>query len=407
MSEERFWNSDEYASTAKFAVTDGAMTMRQAGCIFRLDPAPPKVEDINDYIISAVRENDLTYFTYFLHHYEPRLNKRVYRFLLTEGIDRYAPLRFLDYKLSCVLAMLECLPNYAPDKGADFLTYAHHFIGNALLDCRRQEEAGSFKSLDEYKAARGIAWLYNNSGKSAKEVIAEYAAGQNCTEETAAEYLTLARQNRNRVPFYATIQDEDSEETGEDVTRDDRWNYADILWNGVCVDAVQAAFNKLSHKEKFFLEKRNAICMTCGRVMPWDERYSFEQLATAYEYSTTSGAERAYKQIVDKLTGLLADAGVLGVVELKLIDKNKKIAAAAYRYKAVHRYVSDDEWGEIRFDFSAGTTEIVKLADGDLSKTNVFAKIAIRKILELSMSELPKKLTIPFELEIERIQYAN
>jgi len=49
MSEERFWNTDEYASTAKFAVQDGSMTMRQAGRIFHLDPAPPKVEDINDY----------------------------------------------------------------------------------------------------------------------------------------------------------------------------------------------------------------------------------------------------------------------------------------------------------------------------------------------------------------------
>ena len=46
---------------------------------------------------------------------------------------------------------------------------------------------------------------------------------------------------------------------------------------------------------------------------------------------------------------------------------------------------------------SAGTAQIAKLADGDLSRTNVFAKIAIRKILKLSMSELPKKLTIPFE----------
>ena len=257
MSEERFWNTDETISTAKFAVPDGVMTMRQAGRVFRLEPAPPKVEDINDCIISAVRENDLTYFTYFLHHYESRLNKRVYRFLLTEGIDRYDPLRFLDYKLSCVLAMLECLQNYIPDKGADFLTYAHHFIGNALLDCRRQEEAGSFKSLDEYKAARGIAWLYNNSGKSEKEIIAEYANQQNCTEETAAVYLTLARQNRNRVPFYANMQNEDSEETGEDVTGDDSWNYADILWNGIRADTVQAAFDKLSHMEKFFLEKRN------------------------------------------------------------------------------------------------------------------------------------------------------
>ncbi len=408
MSEERFWNTDEYASTAKFAVLDGAMTMRQAGRIFRLEPAPPKVEDINDYIISAVREKDMNYFTYFLHHYESRLNKRVYRFLLTEGIDRYDPLRFLDYKLSCVLVMLECLQNYVPDKGADFLTYAHHFIGNALLDCRRQEEAGSFKSLDEYKAARGIAWLYNNSGKSAKEVIAEYAAEQNCTEETAAEYLTLARQNRRRVPFYSTMQDEDSEETGEDVTCDDSWNYADILWNGIRAKEVQAAFDKLSYKEQDFLERRNAICMNCGRVMPWDERTSFEKLSTDYEYSSTSGAERFYKRVVEKMTGLLLAAGVLGVVELKLTDKNKKIAAAAYEYKAVHRYANDDdEWGEIRFDFSVRTAQIVKLADGDLSRSNVFAKIAIRQILTLSVSELPKKLTIPFELEMERIRYGS
>ena len=408
MSEERFWNTDEYASTAKFAVLDGAMTMRQAGRIFRLEPAPPKVEDINDYIISAVREKDMNYFAYFLHHYESRLNKRVYRFLLTEGIDRYDPLRFLDYKLSCVLVMLECLQNYVPDKGADFLTYAHHFIGNALLDCRRQEEAGSFKSLDEYKAARGIAWLYNNSGKSAKEVIAEYAAEQNCTEETAAEYLTLARQNRRRVPFYSTMQDEDSEETGEDVTCDDSWNYADILWNDIRAKEVQAAFDKLSYKEQDFLERRNAICMNCGRVMPWDERTSFEKLSTDYEYSSTSGAERFYKRVVEKMTGLLLDAGVLGVVELKLTDKNKKIAAAAYEYKAVHRYANDDdEWGEIRFDFSVRTAQIVKLADGDLSRSNVFAKIAIRQILTLSVSELPKKLTIPFELEMERIRYGS
>ena len=396
MSEERFWNADEYVSTAKFAVPDGAMTMRQAGRIFRLDPAPPKVEDINDYIVSAVRENDLTYFTYFLHHYEPRLNKRVYRFLLTEGIDRYDPLRFLDYKLSCVLAMLECLPNYAPNKGADFLTYAHYFIGNALLDCRRQEEAGSFKSLDEYKAARGIAWLYNNSGKSAKEVIAEYAAEQNCSEETATEYLTLARQNRSRVSFYSTIQDEDSEETGEDVTCDDSWNYADILWNGIRANAVQAAFDKLSPKEQFFLEKRNAICMNCGRVMPWDERYSFEQLGTAYEYSSNSGAERFYKKVVDKLTELLVAEGAIHVIRLKQktkIKRKKKIAAAIYEYQAD----CDGEWGEISLDFESGTAEVVRLADWDTTKTNLFASKAITYLLNCDNEKLQKEMMVAFE----------
>ena len=42
-----------------------------------------------------------------------------------------------------------------------------------------------------------------------------------CTEETAAKFLALAKQNQSRVQFYQTIQDEDSEETGEDVSRDD------------------------------------------------------------------------------------------------------------------------------------------------------------------------------------------
>ena len=156
------------------------------------------------------------------------------------------------------------------------------------------------------------------------------------------------------------------------------------------------------------LEKRNAICMTCGRVGSWEERPTFEDLALMFEGSTASGAERAYKKALGKLTMHLVDASVLGVVELKLTEKNKKIAVATYEYKAVHRYVSDDdEWGENRFDFSAGAAEIVKLADGDLSRTNVFAKIAIRQILKLSMSELPKKLTIPFELKLERIRYGS
>ena len=395
MSEERFWNTDQYVNTAKFTVQDGAMTMRQAGRIFLLDPAPPKVEDINYYIISAVRENDLNYFTYFLHHYEPRLNKRVYRFLLTEGIDRYDPLRFLDYKLSCVLAMLECLQNYAPDKGADFLPYAHHFIGNALLDCRRQEEAGSFKSLDEYKAARGIAWLYNNSGKSAKEVIAEYAAEQNCTEETAAEYLTLARQNRNRVPFYSTMQDEDSEETGEDVTRDDSWNYADILWNGIQAGKVQDAFAKLDYREQTLLEKRLSICMTCGRVGSWKGRPTFEELAVMFEGSTASGAERAYRKTAEHLTILLVENGGVHAVRLKQKSKTKrkkKIATAVYEYQAD----CDGEWGEIVFDFENGTAEITRLADWDTMISNVFAKRAIRYLLDYENEKLPKETIMAF-----------
>lgn len=120
------------------------------------------------------------------------------------------------------------------------------------------------------------------------------------------------------------MQNEDAVETGEDVTRDDSWNYADILWNGIRADAVRTAFDKLDYMEQDFLEMRNAFCMTCGRVGSWDERASFEKMATDYEYNTTGGAKKAYKRTVDKLTGHLVYARVLGFVELRLTEKHKK-----------------------------------------------------------------------------------
>ena len=39
--------------------------------------------------------------------------------------------------------------------------------------------------------------------------------------------------------------------------------------------------------------------------------------------------------------------------------KNKKIAAAVYLYQADN----DGEWGEISFDFEAGTAEIIRSGD--------------------------------------------
>ena len=72
--------------------------------------------------------------------------------------------------------------------------------------------------------------------------------------------------------------------------------------------------------------------------------------------------------------------------------KNKKIAAAVYLYQANN----DGEWGELRFDFENGTTEIVKLADWDTMKSNVFAKTAIRYIQGLSEARLLKSVAVPF-----------
>ena len=365
------------------------LTMFEVTHVYQLTPPPPELYTVNEYIVAAQTWHDLRFFAFFLHHIEPRLNRRVTNFLLREGLDRYDPERFLNYKQNCVLAMLECLESYDPYKGAEFLTYAHHAIGNALIQCRMMEESGSFSSLDEYKRVRGIAWLYNETGKSKGEVVSEYAKKEGCSEETAEQYLTVARLNRSQVSLYVIAQDEDGEETGEDVTRDDSWGYAAILWNGTQAAAVQAAFEKLTYREQQLLEERNAICMTCGRVSPLSERKSFEELAVMFEGSTASGAERAYRRIVEKLTLLLVEDGALHAVRLKrksVKRKKKKIAAAVYEYQAD----CDGEWGEIQFDFVNGTAEIVRLAEWDTMVSKMFAKEVIRHFMDPTQEKLVK-----------------
>lgn len=68
------------------------------------------------------------------------------------------------------------------------------------------------------------------------------------------------------------MTDEDAEETGEDVALDDTWDDADILWNDIHAEKVQRAFEKLNFWIQTLLEKRLAICMTCGRAGSWKER---------------------------------------------------------------------------------------------------------------------------------------
>lgn len=36
--------------------------------IFQLDPEPPQVDSLNEYILSALQEKNLIYFSFFLHH---------------------------------------------------------------------------------------------------------------------------------------------------------------------------------------------------------------------------------------------------------------------------------------------------------------------------------------------------
>ncbi len=391
---EYTWDMKGYASKYGFYTSEN-LSRREAERTLQLEPEPPKESDLNNYIIQAQQQKDLRYLSFFLHHYEKMLNGRIYSFWRSDGNERYDPERFLDYKMTCVVAVIERFSDYDPSTGADFTTYLYPFITDALLSCRMLEESWSVDSLDQYKKIRGIAWKYCTSGENTKKTISEYAAEKNCKQETAAEYLNAAKGIRSRQSFYVSRQDEDSEETGEDVSRDDYWDYAEILWNGIKAKAIQKAFDALDYREQTLLEKRNAICMRCGRVSPMSSRSSFEELATLFEGSGTSGAERAYRKALDKLTTILVEEGILHAVRLKrknITRKKKEIATAIYLYQVDY----DGEWGEIYFDFVNRTTEIRKLAEWDRMISKVFSKKAICYIQTHPLLVNLKEIVISF-----------
>ena len=68
------------------------------------------------------------------------------------------------------------------------------------------------------------------------------------------------------------------------------------------------------------------------------------------------------------------------------------ITAAVYEYLVDN----DGEWGDLRLDFESGTAEVVKQADWDTVKSNIFAKTAIRYIQGFPEARLLKSVIVPF-----------
>ena len=67
------WELSDHCAKYSFLTESKGLTMREVDRIFQLDPEPPQME-LNDYIREAVRHKDLAYFSFFLHHFEKRLN---------------------------------------------------------------------------------------------------------------------------------------------------------------------------------------------------------------------------------------------------------------------------------------------------------------------------------------------
>lgn len=387
------WTMNEYASLYGFS--GKLLSIKEAERTFQLDPEPPEVSTIDDYIVLAQQHRNLDYFSFYLHHYERKLNERIYRFLHRNGEVAIDPDRFLDIKMACMDAMMVKVPKYDPTLGKPFSAYISRFIEDALIRYRMQEESWSYDSLDVYKKVRAAAWLYHNS-ESKQKAIAAFAEEKQVSTKKAETYVEAAMRNRRRQPLYLT--DEDGEETGDVAGQSDFPDLAELVHSyskmeSVSTSLLQKAFAALKDDmDKDLIEGRIGCCMECGCPKPV---VTFEELAMTYEFASPSAAKMAYDRALEKMAVYLQKKGVIRVLTFRRTQEtveNNKIATAVYEYQADN----DGEWGEIYFDFRKGTADIRWLADWDTTKSHIYAKAAIDHLISSPKEDIPNKGTVTF-----------
>lgn len=115
--------------------------------IYRLSPAPPKKDDLQEYIELYLAEKDEKYLSWFLHYYESTLNTTVMGI-----VQRYAMFgHFLDIKEACVLGILRALEKYNPNCGTPFITYKTRIMWEEIHNYIRTMRTGfTVQSDDEY-----------------------------------------------------------------------------------------------------------------------------------------------------------------------------------------------------------------------------------------------------------------
>ena len=78
------WNMTGYIPKYQVNPHGGGIISYVAERIFQLEPEPPAVDSLNEYILSALQEKNLIYFSFFLHHYE--LHRSAYFYAHENGL---------------------------------------------------------------------------------------------------------------------------------------------------------------------------------------------------------------------------------------------------------------------------------------------------------------------------------
>ena len=276
-----------------------------AETMYRIQPSPVELS-FHQYITSYRLSGDGRYFLWFLHYYEPHINK-----FAKERAQRYSMVdRWVDLKSEIVLALLEAAQNYEFSWGSDFLATAHHQMEDAVHRYVRTMRSGFTVHNDsEYKRLRSIMGEYHTTiaqGKVAN--TATMAQQRGISEHLLIDILQGALRNITLLPPFR----EDEEGSQEDLCQyapDPSSDPAKIYVRTERDNTIYAAFQSLSYRERLIVSAHLGFCPQClscrnkdGTPIP---KQSFKSIGILHELKEKAVA-RIYKAALNKIRKNLA-----------------------------------------------------------------------------------------------------
>lgn len=366
--------------------------------LYRMKPAPPKMNDLQEYISLYCAEKDDKYLNRFFHYYEPRLNTIIMQTVQENAMQGH----FADMKQAYVFGIYKALQKYDISTGVPFLIFKEHYVKNEIDKYISTMRTGySVQSVDEYRTLRKAMALYAKyEYKFDEETVAKIAVAIGKSVKDTKEIIRAGIDSTHYTDFYRKYADEDGESTAENVTIDTTSNPERQFFKQWQAEALFTAYEALDYRERSMVADHLGFCPECYGIyeLSKDENgnsvkllrkgKAYIDLAAEHMLSSLDTAFQIVNGAYEKMLIELAIDEYIHIVELRL--KFTGDNSVTYEYCADY----NNDWGEIHYTFGEDDYDVNSYVYADKKGDFYFASAGEWIMKNANRKYIPKYMVI-------------